>query len=183
MSETATLLREKEASLDRRVSRLRGSLEKAEAELAEVRTALKVLIGLGLVEEEQGQSEPDGGNEALNENQSAVLSCVPFGEENAVAPKTIIDTLEFTGQALNGDYVRTVLWRAATKRNLIRSKNGLYWRDKEEAPAEAEASRNSGPVGRERGYPPSTPEGSTPSGSTRPPLGFETELEDDDVPF
>lgn len=48
----------------------------------------------------------------------------------------------------------------------------------------SEASEELGPVtGRERGYPPSTPEGSIPSGSTpSSPVSFDTDLDDDDPP-
>ncbi len=48
-----------------------------------------------------------------------------------------------------------------------------------------EPSGSSGPVGRERGYPPSAPEGSIPSGSTAsqtPSSGFSRDL-DDEIPF
>ena len=61
-----------------------------------------------------------------------------------------------------------------------------YGFEKEGGPATAEPLSNLGPVGRERGYPPSAPEGSTPSGSTAPQSpsagGYSRDL-DDEIPF
>lgn len=83
------------------------------------------------------------------------------------------------------------------KRNELRKDDGRYWRpvisqssdvmsenDKAPEPEASGAFNRLGPVGREGGYPPSTPEGSTPSVSTqvqRRPT-FDDDL-DDDVPF
>jgi len=67
---------------------------------------------------------------------------------------------------------------------ILQSKEGRYWRPKnEEAPAETGASNRAGLVtGRGSGFPPSPPGGSIPPSSTHVPTGFEADL-DDDVPF
>lgn len=183
MTDTGTVLREKEAKLEARVKKARVTLESLETELTEVRTTLKVLVSMGLAEA-PADLHDDGpsGTDALSENQSAVIAVVPQGEDQARPPKHIIDMVNLIGPELNGDYVRTVLWRLA-KRGIIHNTNGLYWREKEEAPAEAEASSSKGPVGREGGYPPSTPEGSIPSGSTPPHTSEADVWDDDDIPF
>jgi hypothetical protein len=56
----------------------------------------------------------------------------------------------------------------------------------EEAPDAnaSETSSSEGPVGRERGFPPTAPEGSTPSGSTFSNLVYRGQTDpDDDIPF
>lgn len=184
MTDTGAVLREKEAKLAAKVRRARLTLESAETELNEVRTALKVLVGMGLAEAPAELAEGAAAPDALNDNQAAVIAMVPDSEERAQQPKQIIETLALIGPELNGDYVRTVLWRAA-KRGIIHNKNGLYWRDKEEAPGcKPEASDNSGPVDGSQGAAwHHSPEGSIPSGSTPSQPAEEVDWEDDDVPF
>jgi hypothetical protein len=184
MTDTGTVLREKEAKLETRVKRARATLESLETQLGEVRTTLKVLVDMGLAEAPADLHDgADGGAETLNENQSAVVATVPEGEDNALPPKGIIDKLEFRGTNLNGDYVRTVLWRLA-KRGAIHNKNGLYWRDKEEASGlEPEASDSLGLHGGEAPSSSRSPEGSIPSRSTPVHASFDADLDDDDVPF
>jgi len=164
MTDTGTVLREKEAKLEARAKRARSTLESLETQLDEVRTALKVLVSMGLAEA-PAELPGDGasGSDALNEKQAAVIAMVPEGEDKAQPPKHIIDALAVIGPDLNGDYVRTVLWRAA-KRGIIHNKNGLYWREKEEASGlPPEASNSLGPVTGRR-----TPSSSIPSEGSIP---------------
>lgn len=186
MTDTGTVLREREAKLEVRTRKARASLESLETELNEVRTALKVLVSMGLAEAPATMADDAPSADALSENQAAVIAMVPQGEDAAQPPKTIIELVNLIGPELNGDYVRTVLWRAA-KRGIIHNKNGLYWREKEEAPGlPPEASESLGPVTGRREPSSSTPsEGSIPSGSTPPQ---ETVVavpwdDDDDIPF
>jgi hypothetical protein len=188
MADAVSLLREKEAKLAGKVKRTRATLEAMETELNETAIAIRVLSSLGLspeIEEEQADA-------GMTAPQAAVLAAVPYTRELAVAPRDIFNAVRANGAHadLTSDYVRTALWRMATKKNLIKSEDGLYWREAQhaenvEAPdAEtSEASEIAGPLGGERGYPPSAPEGSIPSGSTHvQPESFDTDL-DDDVPF
>lgn len=72
-----------------------------------------------------------------------------------------------------------------SSRGILQSKDGRYWKPKKEEASgdEPKASNSMGPVGREGGYPPSTPEGSIPSGSTPvQAASFDADL-DDDVTF
>jgi hypothetical protein len=184
MTDTGTVLREKEAKLEGRVKKARATLESLETELNEVKTALKVLVSMGLAEAPAALQDDGGGADALNQNQAAILAVVPEGQDDALPPKALIDKLAFRGMEMNGDYVRTVLWRLA-KRGAIYNANGLYWRNKEEAPGlPPEASNSLGPVTGRREPSSSIPsEGSIPSGSTPPHTSAVEAWDDDDIPF
>lgn len=180
-------IKERRTKAQAKVNRLRNSLAAATKDLEELDVALNVLVKHGYIEGDEDQPQPAIAEAAgfSNENHALLYSYVPEGEASAISPKEVTDAIHATGRTdLNADYVRTVLWRMA-QRNTLESRDGRYWRPtkKEEAPAEAEASQFRGPVGREVGYPPSTPEGSNPSGSTPSQAAEVDAWDDDDVPF
>jgi len=108
-----------------------------------------------------------------------------------MAPKDVTAALHASGRNdVTSDYVRTTLWRMA-QRGLLKSNNGLYWRDTVEvegvAAPDAGTSRADnktvGPHGGGEVFPADTPEGSIPSGSTpSSPAPWGDDL-DDDIPF
>jgi len=198
MTDPVVALRDKEARLEARLKKARAAVERDESELEEVRTALRQLAKLGLI---SGEDDDDQGPFAgdINAAHSAILSCVPYGEEFAIAPKEVVAMLQAGGGfEQSADYVRTALWRMATKKRIIESKNGLYWRPAVElaeanvnrnvkAPdaSTSEASNGSGlDTGRGTGFPSTPPGGSIPPSSThpRPAPAWDADL-DDDVPF
>lgn len=168
-------------------------LEAARVERDELAVAMRVLAKHGYIDTDAVAPSNTNRHAGLNEQQSQVYECTGYGEIVGLAPKDVVGMLHSKGiDNLSADYVRTTLWRLA-QRGLLQSQNGLYWRPgapdaaNVEAPdaKTSEASEVSGPVtGRERGYPPSTPEGSIPSGSTqsRPNPAWDEDL-DPDVPF
>jgi hypothetical protein len=178
-------LKQKHAKARAKLDKLRASMAAAEKDFDELDTALNVLTKHGYIEDEAHPAAGIGAAVATNETHMYLLKFVPEGEIGAIAPKEVADIVRSTGRNdLDPDYIRTVLWRLA-QRGILMNKDGRYWRPKkDEAPdAEAsEASNSMGPVGREGGYPPSTPEGSIPSGSTPVQAADEGDL-DDDVPF
>jgi hypothetical protein len=180
--------REKAAA---RVKRAEAALGNAKKDFEELEIALNVLAKHGFIAGDQAQPKPKI-VEAVgftNPKHGMIFDQIPIGERYAVSPKEIIDAVRSKGSNVTPDYVRTVLWRFAD-RGTVENTDGRYWRhpleqEKEEASdAEtSEASETTGPVGREGGYPPSTPEGSIPSGSTPVQAhSFDEDL-DDDVPF
>lgn len=189
MSDAVTVLRQKAAKLESRVNKTRASLEAAEIELAEIQTAIRVLAKMGLAPEVEPDGDHGGGGE-VNAAHTAILALVPHGEEFAIAPKEVFTQLKGRDDFdQSADYVRTALWRMATKKKILESRNGLYWRpvrpESVEAP-DAQTPRASngsvGPHGGGTGFPSSSPEGSIPSGSTQFQVpSFDDDL--DDVPF
>lgn len=178
---------------DSKVKRLESALAAARDERDELATTMRVLIKHGYMPDDADLPVVTPKTGDMNERQLLVYSSVPIGEQRAIAPKLITEALHADGYVeITADYVRTTLWRLG-QRNTLQVRNGLYWREPDEAEkveapgAETpRASEELGPVtGRERGYPPSTPEGSIPSGSTpsRPLVLQEDHDLDDDVPF
>jgi hypothetical protein len=176
---------EKRTKAQTRVKSLETKLAAARKDFDELDVAVNVLTKHGYIEDEAHPAAGIGAAVATNETHMYLLKFGPEGEIGAIAPKEVADIVRSTGRNdLDPDYIRTVLWRLA-QRGILMNKDGRYWRPKkDEAPdAEAsEASNSMGPVGREGGYPPSTPEGSIPSGSTPVQAADEGDL-DDDVPF
>jgi hypothetical protein len=100
-------------------------------------------------------------------------------------PSAIHSFLESRGVDTSRQSVSTRLQRL--KNDGLIAHDGERWTlPKDEGPDdESGPSDQLGPVGRERGYPPSAPEGSIPSGSTAsqsPSSGFSRDL-DDEIPF
>jgi hypothetical protein len=191
----AAAIREKFLKSGQRVKRAESALEKAKFDHDELAVTMRTLIRHGLIEDEDstGRDVPTAAD--MNEAQSVVLSFVPKGESAAASPKDIISELHNAGRDdLTADYIRTTLWRFA-KRGALKSDNGMYWWPPAATKAEivaapdAETSEadnaSAGPLGGERGFPPTTPEGSNPSGSTSSQYGgFNVPDDlDDDVPF
>jgi hypothetical protein len=180
-------LKQKHAKAQAKLDKARANLIAAQKDFEELDTALNVLTKHGYIDDEDTKASGPSASVAPNETHAFLLRFVPAGEIGAIAPKEVADMVRSHGRDdLDPDYIRTVLWRLA-QRGVLMNKDGRYWRPrKDEAPdAEtSEASNSTGPVtGRERGYPPSTPEGSIPSGSTHvQPSAFDEDL-DDDVPF
>lgn len=196
MTATETVANDLQARLSRaetRVKKCESALESAKLERDELAIAVRVLLKHGhIVVDHISPVQAKIGD--LNETQNLVLLSVPANSARAVAPKDVTQQLHALGYPdISADYVRTTLWRLA-KRQLLANDNGLYWRtsgDEAEnvAAPDARAPRavneSTGPVGREGGYPPSTPEGSIPSGSTQS-LSDEARAMldyDDDIPF
>ncbi len=188
-------LREKFSKADSKVKRRETALASALEARDELAIAMRVLAKHGYMDSESVAPANMNRQTGLNEKQALVFSCVPHGEDRAVAPKFVTDVLNFDDHTdITGDYVRTTLWRLA-QRGMLRNANGLYWRA-ESAEAENVATPGvfapgadngiAGPLGGERGYPPSAPEGSIPSGSTLSPEALrllDDTPGDDDVPF
>lgn len=182
-----TDLIEKRAKAEAKVKRMEASLAAARKDFDELDVAVNVLTKHGYIQGDEGQAAPAiTAQNGLNDTYSYLLRFVPFGEDLAIAPKEVTDMVRRDGRAdLSGDYIRTALWRMG-QRGVLEGNDGRYWRPKKEEAPDAStsgASETTGPVtGRERGYPPSTPEGSIPSGSTHVQAAYESDL-DDDVPF
>lgn len=118
-------LREKRDKAEARVRRTKANHEAAVRDFEELDCAYTVLIKHGYIKDAAGH-EPAGA--AMNETQALVLSCVPYGEVFAIAPKDVANMLHARGRDdITADYVRTTLWRLA-KREILKSEGGLYWR-------------------------------------------------------
>lgn len=183
---------EKRSKAQARVKSLEVKLASARKEFDELNVAVTVLTRHGYLraddaaEAAPAPAEADTGDR-LNDTYMFLLRFIPFSADWAVAPKHVTSEVHQKGRTdLSADYIRTALWRMGQRGILESNGDGRYWRPrKNEAPdAEtSEASETTGPVtGRERGYPPSTPEGSIPSGSTPSQPAAEVDWEDD-VPF
>src|SRR5206468_3807304 len=106
----------------------------------------------------------------VGENAAMILRYMGDGQAAGISPKEVHDMIVAMEDAdISADLVRTQLWRMA-KRGLLKSKDGRYWRPRnDEAPdAEtSEASNTTGPAdGSQGGATHLHPEGSIPSGST-----------------
>jgi hypothetical protein len=193
MVDPLVIARDRLAKAEARLKRAEKAVESARSEVADLRIAVRVMAEI------TGESaEPTTQESSVSSRVSQIFSLLPVGEQNGVAPAQIYEKFKLMdGDDISADTFRTTIWRMKDKIYLftgqmpaaVRSADGKYWRDpiaRKEAPdAEAaEASKSMGPVGREGGYPPSTPEGSIPSGST--PVQTTSEWDedlDDDVPF
>lgn len=182
MADALEVLQAQCEKLTAKVDRLRSGLDAAESELSDTQTALRVLSKLGVT-----ASVPDADISNLSDAHATIVEVVPYGKARGLAPKDVWYKLNAAGETeMSADYVRTTLWRLA-KKGELGSADGVYWRETEQEIEASddhspEASNGTGPVGRENGFPPTPPEGSTPSGSTPVQSPDWGEL-DDDVPF
>lgn len=191
MDVTLTRLRDALTKAETKANRLRSQLNGVEKEAEELATAIRVL------ERIEGIESTTTAPPAMNENAAAILKHVGYGRNEGRAPIQIFDALLGEGRHdLNADLVRTQLWRMS-KRGTLESENGRYWKPEAERPkaenvaapdAETSEADNGtvGPLGGGSGFPPASPEGSIPSGSTSTEaIGrmIVPEDLDDDVPF
>jgi hypothetical protein len=188
----ATDLRTKLSKAESKVKRLESTLQQARQERDELAVAMRVLVKHGYLDADHIVPANTNRNAEMNEMQNLVFLGVPHNRAEAVAPKDVTATLHASGHTdISGDYVRTTLWRLA-QRDMLNNENGKYWRSEAPEPENVaasdarapEADTIAGPLGGERGYPPSAPEGSIPSGSTfRPNVSNFADDMDDDIPF
>ena len=109
-----------------KVKRLSAQLDAAAVERDDLLTAAKVIERLF------DAHNPSEAASSQSENGQLIYHCVGVGQENALAPKGIIDSLKAAGHDLNADLVRTQLWRME-RRNELRKIDGRYWRPATEA--------------------------------------------------
>lgn len=193
MTDPVNIAKERLAKAEARLLRLEKQVETARSDVADLRTTVRVMAEI------TGETLTDSTPVEAQGRPRHIVMLLPEGEENGAGPSEIFENYRRLGaDDVSPDTFRATLWRMKNgiyfMRDrgswVIRSSDGRYWKEsithKDEAPdAETSgASETTGPVtGRERGYPPSTPEGSIPSGSTHvQPASFDTDL-DDDVPF
>jgi len=117
------LIETKKADATKRVAKLRGQLEAAEAELRNLEITAETLTRLGLNPEVE-TSSPRG------QSVAHVLSVLDDSDFGGKTPKEIHDALVANGiTSISQDNVRTILSR---NKDSIETSDGRYWRRVEE---------------------------------------------------
>ena len=191
MLDPLSIARDRLAKAESRVQRLEKQLEGARAERDDLQTTVRVMAEI------TGETAADGPVAEIQGRQKDILRLLPDEPAKGAAPAALYDMYKLIcDEDITLDTFRTTTWRMKGNvfvlphhgRYLVKANDGKYWKEaiaKEEASdaQTSEASKKLGPLGGERGFPPTAPEGSIPSGSTRAqPAAFDAEL-DDDVPF
>lgn len=163
------------------IERLSDDLKEARAKLRSLDEAIATLTGQPAPERGRGTGP------TLNEQVSEVLQ-----EKPGKTPAEIADILTANGRETSNTTISSILSRMR-KEGEVENRDGRWFlsAEIEKGSDESEPQSSLGPVGRERGYPPSAPEGSIPSGSTASrPFGDiageflrKRHLDDEDIPF
>ncbi|WP_306025827.1 hypothetical protein [Oceaniradius stylonematis] len=160
------------------IETLTERLKEARAKQKSLDEAIAVLTGQPVPERGRGSGP------TLNDLIRDTLSADGMGH----TPAEIADLLTRNGRETTNTTVSSILSRLR-KDGQAENRDGRWFLPNGggEDSAEAEPKQDQGPVGRERGYPPSAPEGSSPSGSTpshqeRATNDFVRDL-DEEIPF
>lgn len=167
-------------SMSRAVEILRSERQRMLAEIGELRKGVReidVALAAILGDDAAGSNQPSS---PINEG---ILAAIQNGRGT---PASILAFLQQYRQVDTSKHsVSTRLQKM--KADGIIAHDGEKWvlpqnQEGSDAPT-SEPSNGSGPVGRERGYPPSAPEGSIPSGSTASQSPHPSRDLDDEIPF
>ena len=132
MSDVMSLLKDRRAKAEGKVSRAIKALELARKELADLQAAERVMAEI------TGES-PDtkGATNSISDRDKEIAKLLEVGADAAISPVDLYPRyLETTGDTINLDAFRTALWRLQKKSIqgeerlwIVRSDSGKYWRE------------------------------------------------------
>lgn len=138
MDETVSLLRDRIAKAETKLSRAEKALETARSELSDLQTTLRVLQDLT---SEPNAGAPQSGTSVVAERQSIIMSMLGVGVEQAKAPSDLFDFFELlSSEKITIDTFRTTVWRMRNNEVdgwTVRSDGGVYWKERVLSPEEA----------------------------------------------
>jgi hypothetical protein len=162
MPDARSVLEAENKKLAKQVEKLRAQLEAAQTRFEENETALRVLSRI------ETDEAPAGDDKASSQDQ--VFKVLPTKESSALAPRQIHHWLEEANAGISADNVRTILLRLKKRPDVKVTEEGRYWRIPPN-PAPQPAAQDD-------------EEADEFAVVRRPqPAAFDTDLDDEDVPF
>jgi len=131
MKDALNLLKERLGKAEAKAARAEKAWESAKSEVADLRTAYRVMSGLA------GESDSAGVSVSMGERQKTIMGLLQIGEEHGRSPAELFEAYKaLSDEEISIDTFRTTIWRMKDVGYpdewgvwIVKGDSGSYWKE------------------------------------------------------